>query len=106
MQFLKGPHHLLRDISNWTVWFKIKRTVDISVSDLLRKSLIFNSIYRTQRSMNGPFAPGLEITSKLFIVSHDAKLLFSAGHWDNSIQVMSLIKGKIISHNIRHMGKH
>lgn len=56
--------------------------------------------------MNGPFAPGLEITSKLFIVSHDAKLLFSAGHWDNSIQVMSLTKGKIVSHNIRHMGKH
>ncbi|XP_070436866.1 neurobeachin-like protein 1 isoform X1 [Equus przewalskii] len=58
---------------------------------------------KTQRSMNGPFAPGLEITSKLFIVSHDAKLLFSAGHWDNSIQVMSLTKGKVISHNIRHM---
>lgn len=58
---------------------------------------------KTQRSLNGPFAPGLEITSKLFIVSHDAKLLFSAGHWDNSIQVMSLTKGKIISHNIRHM---
>ncbi|ELW62717.1 Neurobeachin-like protein 1 [Tupaia chinensis] len=58
---------------------------------------------KTQRSMNGPFAPGLEVTSKLFVVSHDAKLLFSAGHWDNSIQVMSLTKGKIISHNIRHM---
>ncbi|XP_045053926.2 neurobeachin-like protein 1 isoform X4 [Desmodus rotundus] len=58
---------------------------------------------KTQRSLNGPFAPGLEITAKLFIVSHDAKLLFSAGHWDNSIQVMSLTKGKIISHNIRHM---
>ncbi|XP_054978013.1 neurobeachin-like protein 1 [Sorex araneus] len=58
---------------------------------------------KTQRSMNHPFAPGLEITSKLFIVSHDAKLLFSAGHWDNSIQVMSLTKGKIISYNIRHM---
>ncbi|XP_075385717.1 neurobeachin-like protein 1 isoform X2 [Tenrec ecaudatus] len=58
---------------------------------------------KTQRCMNGPFAPGLEVTSKLFVVSHDAKLLFSAGHWDNSIQVMSLTKGKIISHNIRHM---
>ncbi|XP_011847880.1 PREDICTED: neurobeachin-like protein 1 [Mandrillus leucophaeus] len=58
---------------------------------------------KTQRSMNGPFAPGLEVTSKLFVVSHDAKLLFSAGYWDNSIQVMSLTKGKIISHIIRHM---
>uniref|UniRef100_A0A667IIB2 Neurobeachin like 1 n=1 Tax=Lynx canadensis TaxID=61383 RepID=A0A667IIB2_LYNCA len=63
----------------------------------------FTFIKDQTRSMNGPFAPGLEITSKLFIVSHDAKLLFSAGHWDNSIQVMSLTKGKTISHNIRHM---
>lgn len=85
---------------------EIKKIIDISLNDLLQKSLIFNCVYRTQRSMNGPFAPGLEITSKLFIVSHDAKLLFSAGHWDNSIQVMSLTKGKLISHNIRHMGKH
>lgn len=85
---------------------RFKKIIGISLSDLLRKSLIFHCVYRTQRIMNGPFAPGLEITSKLFIVSHDAKLLFSAGHWDNSIQVMSLTKGKIISHNIRHMGKY
>nr|XP_048315334.1 neurobeachin-like protein 1 isoform X2 [Myodes glareolus] len=58
---------------------------------------------KAQRTVNGPFAPGLKITSKLFVVSHDAKLLFSAGHWDNSIQVTSLTKGKIVSHNIRHI---
>lgn len=69
------------------------------------RSLKFNCVYRAQRTVNGPFAPGLEITSKLFVVSHDAKLLFSAGHWDNSIQAMSLTKGKIVSHNIRHIGK-
>lgn len=62
-------------------------------------------ICRTQRSMSGPFAPGLEITSKLFAVSHDAKLLFSGGHWDNSIRVTSLTKGKLIGQHIRHMGK-
>uniref|UniRef100_A0A8B9SQH5 Neurobeachin like 1 n=1 Tax=Anas platyrhynchos TaxID=8839 RepID=A0A8B9SQH5_ANAPL len=58
---------------------------------------------KTQRSMSGPFAPGLEITSKLFAVSHDAKLLFSGGHWDNSIRVTSLTKGKLIGQHIRHM---
>ncbi|XP_028924584.1 neurobeachin-like protein 1 isoform X1 [Ornithorhynchus anatinus] len=58
---------------------------------------------KTQRSVNGPFAPGLEITSKLFVVSHDAKLLFSAGHWDNSIRVTSLTKGKLIAQHERHM---
>lgn len=60
---------------------------------------------RTQRSMSGPFAPGLEITSKLFAVSHDAKLLFSGGHWDNSIRVTSLTKGKLMGQHIRHMGQ-
>ncbi|XP_019379037.1 PREDICTED: neurobeachin-like protein 1 isoform X2 [Gavialis gangeticus] len=58
---------------------------------------------KTQRSMSGPFAPGLEITSKLFAVSHDAKLLLSGGHWDNSIRVTSLTKGKLIGQHIRHM---
>uniref|UniRef100_A0A8B9BUL8 Neurobeachin like 1 n=1 Tax=Anser brachyrhynchus TaxID=132585 RepID=A0A8B9BUL8_9AVES len=63
----------------------------------------FTFIRDTTRSMSGPFAPGLEITSKLFAVSHDAKLLFSGGHWDNSIRVTSLTKGKLIGQHIRHM---
>ncbi|XP_074857149.1 neurobeachin-like protein 1 isoform X3 [Carettochelys insculpta] len=58
---------------------------------------------KTQRSMSGPFAPGLEVTSKLFVVSHDAKLLFSGGHWDNSVRVTSLTKGKLIGQHVRHM---
>nr|XP_020665996.1 neurobeachin-like protein 1 isoform X2 [Pogona vitticeps] len=58
---------------------------------------------KTQRSVSGPFAPGLEITPKLFVVSHDAKLLFSGGHWDNSIRVTSLTKGKLMAQHIRHM---
>uniref|UniRef100_A0A452HZW4 Neurobeachin-like protein 2 n=1 Tax=Gopherus agassizii TaxID=38772 RepID=A0A452HZW4_9SAUR len=58
---------------------------------------------KTQRSISGPFTPGLEITSKLFVVSHDAKLLFSGGHWDNSIRVTSLTKGKLIGQHVRHM---
>uniref|UniRef100_A0A8C2NAX6 Neurobeachin like 1 n=1 Tax=Capra hircus TaxID=9925 RepID=A0A8C2NAX6_CAPHI len=90
MNYIIGTHGWLpydRNISNYFTF--------------IRDQTVTNP--KTQRSMNGPFAPGLEITSKLFIVSHDAKLLFSAGHWDNSIQVMSLTKGKLISHNIRHM---
>uniref|UniRef100_H0ZHC0 Neurobeachin like 1 n=1 Tax=Taeniopygia guttata TaxID=59729 RepID=H0ZHC0_TAEGU len=63
----------------------------------------FTFIKDTTRSMSGPFAPGLEITSKLFAVSHDAKLLFSGGHWDNSLRVTSLTKGKLMGQHIRHM---
>uniref|UniRef100_A0A8C5LHT8 Neurobeachin like 1 n=1 Tax=Jaculus jaculus TaxID=51337 RepID=A0A8C5LHT8_JACJA len=90
MNYIVGTHGWLpydRNISNYFTFIK-----DQSVTNP-----------KTQRTMNGPFAPGLEVTSKLFVVSHDAKLLFSAGYWDNSIQVMSLTKGKIISHIIRHM---
>uniref|UniRef100_A0A8C5N2A9 Neurobeachin like 1 n=1 Tax=Leptobrachium leishanense TaxID=445787 RepID=A0A8C5N2A9_9ANUR len=58
---------------------------------------------KTLRTLCGPFAPGLEITSKLFVVSHDGKVLFSGGHWDNSIRVTSLTKGKVIGQHIRHM---
>ncbi|XP_078407580.1 neurobeachin-like protein 1 isoform X1 [Cetorhinus maximus] len=58
---------------------------------------------KTQRCINGPFTPGLEVNSKLFVVSHDGKLLFSAGHWDNSIRVTSVAKGKLTGQHIRHM---
>ncbi|KAM9305247.1 neurobeachin-like protein 1 [Gastrophryne carolinensis] len=58
---------------------------------------------KTQRFVSGPLAPGLEITSKLFVVSHDGKVLFSGGHWDNSIRVTSLAKGKVIGQHISHM---
>ncbi|KAM8934102.1 neurobeachin-like protein 1 [Pelodytes ibericus] len=61
------------------------------------------TIPKTQRILSGPFAPGLELTSKLFVVSHDGKVLFSGGHWDNSIRVTSLTKGKVIGQHIRHM---
>ncbi|EGW06134.1 Neurobeachin-like protein 1 [Cricetulus griseus] len=90
MNYVIGTHGWLpydRNISNYFTFIK-----DQTVTNP-----------KAQRTVNGPFAPGLEITSKLFVVSHDAKLLFSAGHWDNSIQAMSLTKGKIVSHNIRHI---
>uniref|UniRef100_F1SHE6 Cytochrome P450 family 20 subfamily A member 1 n=1 Tax=Sus scrofa TaxID=9823 RepID=F1SHE6_PIG len=101
----QGSPELLITVSmNYVIgthgWLPYDRTIS-NYFTFIKDQTVTNP--KTQRVMNGPFAPGLEITSKLFIVSHDAKLLFSAGHWDNSIQVMSLTKGKIISHHIRHM---
>ena len=52
-----------------------------------------------------PFSPNLKVDSKLFTVSHDAKLLFSVGHWDNSLQVYHLGKGKKVNHIIQHTGR-
>lgn len=59
---------------------------------------------RTQKFLSKPFAPGVEVTAALFVVSHDSKLLFSGGHWDNSLRVTSLVKGKTVGQHIRHMG--
>lgn len=79
---------------------------------LLRGISLFSSVFllptphRTQRFLSGPFAPGVEVTAGLFVVSHDGKLLFSGGHWDNSLRVTSLVKGKTVGQHIRHMGKH
>ncbi|OWF44124.1 neurobeachin-like protein 1 isoform X3 [Mizuhopecten yessoensis] len=58
---------------------------------------------KVKRRVAGPFAPGVKVEAKLFVVSHDAKLLFSGGHWDNSLQVYHLGKGKKINHVVRHI---
>nr|XP_023698354.1 neurobeachin-like protein 1 isoform X3 [Paramormyrops kingsleyae] len=87
---LMGMHGWLpydRNISNYFTFIK-----DPSVSNP-----------RAQRFLAGPFSPGVEITAQLFVVSHDGKLLFTGGHWDNSLRVTSLTKGKTVSQHIRHM---
>ncbi|XP_064410109.1 neurobeachin-like protein 2 [Latimeria chalumnae] len=58
---------------------------------------------KTQRFLSGPFAPGVELSTRTLAVSHDGKLLFSAGHWDNSLRVTSISKGKVIGHVSRHI---
>ncbi|XP_042558754.1 LOW QUALITY PROTEIN: neurobeachin-like protein 1 [Clupea harengus] len=58
---------------------------------------------KTQRVLSGRFCPSVEVASGLFVVSHDGKLLFSGGHWDNSLRVTSLVKGKTTGQHIRHM---
>lgn len=58
---------------------------------------------KTQRFLAGPFSPVVEVTAHLFVVSHDGKLLFSGGHWDNSLRVTSLVKSKTVGQHIRHM---
>ncbi|NXR74405.1 NBEL2 protein, partial [Pycnonotus jocosus] len=58
---------------------------------------------KTQRFLQGPFAPGAELSSRTLAVSPDGKLLFSGGHWDNSLRVTSLAKGKVVGHITRHI---
>ncbi|XP_077160810.1 neurobeachin-like protein 2 isoform X4 [Paroedura picta] len=58
---------------------------------------------KTRRYLNGPFAPGVDLSFKTLAISHDGKLLFSGGHWDNSLRVTSLGKGKVVGHINRHI---
>ncbi|XP_055486139.1 neurobeachin-like protein 2, partial [Leucoraja erinacea] len=58
---------------------------------------------KTQRFLSGPLAPGIDLSPKILAVSHDGKLLFSGGHWDNSLRVTSLSKGKVTGHITRHI---
>ncbi|RUS76849.1 hypothetical protein EGW08_015382, partial [Elysia chlorotica] len=58
---------------------------------------------KTKKRLSSQFTPGLRVSSKLFAVSHDARLLFSGGFWDNSLQVYNLAKAKLINHIVRHI---
>ncbi|XP_053323151.1 neurobeachin-like protein 2 isoform X2 [Spea bombifrons] len=87
---LLGSHGWLsydRNISNYFSFTK-----DPTVSNV-----------KTQRFLSGPFALGAELSSRTLVVSHDAKLLFSGGHWDNSLRVTSLSRGKVVGHITRHI---
>uniref|UniRef100_A0A3B3CRJ3 Neurobeachin-like protein 2 n=1 Tax=Oryzias melastigma TaxID=30732 RepID=A0A3B3CRJ3_ORYME len=57
----------------------------------------------TQRFLSGPFSPGVEISTQVLVVSNDGRLLFSGGHWDCSLRVTQLAKGKIVGRICRHI---
>ena len=67
--------------------------------------MVVASRFRTKRRLAGPFAPGMTVSSKLFAVSHDAKLVFSGGHWDNSLRVYNISKAKTVAVVVRHTGR-
>lgn len=46
----------------------------------------------------------MHVTAKLFVATHDARLLFVVGHWDNSLRVFNLkSSGRLVAHVTRHM---
>jgi hypothetical protein len=67
--------------------------------------LISLLLCRTRRKLSGPFHPSLPLSSHLFVVSHDAKFLFSGGYWDSSLRVYSLAKSKTVASVRRHFGE-
>ncbi|XP_060777738.1 neurobeachin-like protein 2 isoform X2 [Neoarius graeffei] len=58
---------------------------------------------KTQRFLSGPFSPGVDIGSQVLVVSSDARLLFSGGHWDCSLRVTTLAKAKLVGRICCHI---
>ncbi|KAF1492546.1 Neurobeachin-like protein 2, partial [Eudyptula minor novaehollandiae] len=87
---LLGTHNWLPYDKNISNYFSF--TKDPTVSNA-----------KTQRFLQGPFAPGADLCSRTLAVSPDGKLLFSGGHWDNSLRVTLLAKGKVVGHITRHI---
>ncbi|KAJ8290724.1 hypothetical protein GJAV_G00016740 [Gymnothorax javanicus] len=58
---------------------------------------------KTQRFLSGPFAPGVQLGAQVLVVSNDGRLLFSGGHWDGSLRVTALGKGKLVGRICRHI---
>ncbi|KAM9307763.1 neurobeachin-like protein 2 [Gastrophryne carolinensis] len=87
---LLGTHWWLPYDKNFSNYFSFTKDSTISST-------------KTQRFLSGPFALDAELSSRTLVVTHDGKLLFSGGHWDNSLRVTSLSKGKVIGHITRHI---
>ncbi|XP_072317552.1 neurobeachin-like protein 2 isoform X1 [Eucyclogobius newberryi] len=58
---------------------------------------------KMQRFVSRPFAPGVDINKQVLVVSNDGRLLFSGGHWDCSLRVTLLGKGKLVGRICRHI---
>ncbi|XP_006868866.1 PREDICTED: neurobeachin-like protein 2 [Chrysochloris asiatica] len=58
---------------------------------------------KMQRFLSGPWVPGSGVSGQVLAVTPDGKLLFSGGHWDGSLRVTALPRGKLLSQLSRHL---
>uniref|UniRef100_A0A6I8N9W9 Neurobeachin-like protein 2 n=1 Tax=Ornithorhynchus anatinus TaxID=9258 RepID=A0A6I8N9W9_ORNAN len=57
----------------------------------------------TVGNASGPWAEDGGVSGKALAVAPDGKLLFSGGHWDCSLRVTSLPRGRLLCQLIRHI---
>ncbi|EHA98667.1 Neurobeachin-like protein 2 [Heterocephalus glaber] len=58
---------------------------------------------KMQRLLSGPWVPGSGVSGQALAVAPDGKLLFSGGHWDGSLRVTALPRGKLLNQLSRHL---
>ena len=59
---------------------------------------------RLRRCIAGPFSPDMQVSSHMFAITHDARLIITAGHWDNSLRVFAT-RSKQLTRIVGHTGK-
>ncbi|KAM8758503.1 neurobeachin-like protein 2 [Rhynchonycteris naso] len=58
---------------------------------------------KMQRLLSGPWVPDSGVSGQALAVAPDGKLLFSGGHWDGSLRVTALPRGKLLNQLNRHL---
>ncbi|XP_012575949.1 PREDICTED: neurobeachin-like protein 2 [Condylura cristata] len=58
---------------------------------------------KMQRLLSGPWIPDSGVNGRALAVAPDGKLLFSGGHWDSSLRVTALPRGKLLSQLHHHL---
>uniref|UniRef100_A0A286Y0J3 Neurobeachin-like protein 2 n=1 Tax=Cavia porcellus TaxID=10141 RepID=A0A286Y0J3_CAVPO len=58
---------------------------------------------KMQRLLSGPWVPGSGVSGQALAVAPDGKLLFSGGHWDGSLRVTALPRGKLLNQFSCHL---
>ena len=85
------------------------KTLPVAFKNLSERLLVtvdqfFQVCHSYCRCLAAPFAPDLEVGPHLFAVTHDAKLVITAGHWDFSVRVFTA-KAKLLQRLTYHNGK-
>ncbi|ESO05164.1 hypothetical protein HELRODRAFT_111169 [Helobdella robusta] len=95
-----GVHSWLpydRNISNFFTF-----TSDVSMFNPRSQKKLFTSSSLATTYQSSSSASTASSTMKLFVVTPDARLIVSGGHWDNSMRVFSLVKMKQITSIVYH----
>ncbi|XP_021027034.1 neurobeachin-like protein 2 isoform X1 [Mus caroli] len=58
---------------------------------------------KVQKLLSGPWVSDSGVRAQALAVAPDGKLLFSGGHWDGSLRVTSLPRGRLLNQLSRHL---
>ena len=81
-----------------------KFPVSLALCPVAQPHLPYSPWLRMQKLLSGPWVPGSGISGQALAVAPDGKLLFSGGHWDGSLRVTGLPRGKLLNQLSRHLG--